>query len=433
MGRQSIRLFFSLALAVAVSSGYGQDWVGVHREEEAKWAAHTGLTRSAVHKLWRLASHFADEGDDDSRIENLDTRALASRQQILLVTSAGENSCLTLTVFLASTPFEKIWSGQQTPEGHEWCGPGAKATVANGRIEVSLPEEGGPGSSGPLSITIYAWDWNGSTYHYVGARQVQQLSAGNSAEPPRTLPLSSLQLPERVRSILEAVSCSVAQTDLAPSPNNVVNGEFARRGQQDWLVLCWNGNQNIPFVVWGGDAKCDYSFATDLRMLVQTGQLKTTIVPELEVAAEAKTHGIEGGHQWIRIRWSPLTSLFYSCDDGRWTEHSEQRCKTQHSATTVSPSTVQETLAAQKDGHQPWRSDPTIVAEAELRRILASITSPFVLELHGADMKCEAILGVKQLCYYWDKSSGISASIRVERFASGIWFATESSVTTCSQ
>ncbi len=431
MGRQSIRLFSCFALAIAVTVGSrGQDLAKVHREAEAKWAAETGLPLSAVHELWRLASHYADSDDDDSQIESLDTQALASRRHILLVTSAGENSCLTLTVFLATTPYHKIWSEQQTPEGHDWCGPAAKVTVNHGEIDISMPEEGDPESSGPQTVTVDAWGWNGTTYQYAGTRRFNQFSVGN---PPRTLPLSSFQLPEKVTSLLETSGCSVAQTDLVPSPNNVVKGEFAKRGQQDWLVLCWNGYQNVPLIVWGGNLSCDSPFARDLGRFVKTDQLKATIVPELEAAPEVKDPRMEGDHQWIRIRWSPFTTLFYSCDDGRWTKHSGERCKTEKHAITASTTAVQEASATQQNDNQLWRSDPVAVARAELRRILGSIVPPFVLPVLGDEVKCEEALSIKQLCYYWDKSSGISASVGVERLAPGAWFATETSVTTCSQ
>jgi hypothetical protein len=167
-------------------------------------------------------------------------------------------------------------------------------------------------------------------------------------------------------------------------------------------------------------------------MFVATGQWKTTIVPELQAQPDTKTPGLESDHQWVRVRWSPLTSQFYSCEGGVWTEHADERCNTTHKAIAISKPTVEESSAAQKSGHQPWRSDPALVAQSELQGVLTTKRPAFAVQLHDSDMKCEAIQSTKQLCYYWDKESGVSASIHVERFAPGIWFATDVSVTACT-
>lgn len=80
-----IRFVISIVFAFAVIlRGYGQDMKQIRRQDEATWAARTGLPKSVVHDLWRLASHFAVEDDDDSRIENLDVHGLASRNQVLM-------------------------------------------------------------------------------------------------------------------------------------------------------------------------------------------------------------------------------------------------------------------------------------------------------------------------------------------------------------
>ena len=81
------------AMVMAMLPVYAQNWLVLHHEEEEKWAKKTGLSSVAVHRLWRSTSHFADEQDDDSHIELLDTKSLADRNQILLVTSAGEPRC----------------------------------------------------------------------------------------------------------------------------------------------------------------------------------------------------------------------------------------------------------------------------------------------------------------------------------------------------
>src|SRR5512135_1247658 len=76
------------------STAFAQDWKQVHKRDEGKWAKATGLDAATIHRLWRGASHAADEKDDDSRIANIDLDGLAERHEVLFVTYAGENNCL---------------------------------------------------------------------------------------------------------------------------------------------------------------------------------------------------------------------------------------------------------------------------------------------------------------------------------------------------
>ncbi len=61
-------------LAVSAGSGQEPNWAQVHREDEAKWAHNTGLPPSVIHGLWRTSSHYADEADDDLRIELVEVK-----------------------------------------------------------------------------------------------------------------------------------------------------------------------------------------------------------------------------------------------------------------------------------------------------------------------------------------------------------------------
>ena len=45
---------------------------------------------------------------------------------------------------------------------------------------------------------------------------------------------------------LEAMHCRIPQTSGTKSPNNVVKGQFLRRGSSAWAVLCWHdGRESI--------------------------------------------------------------------------------------------------------------------------------------------------------------------------------------------
>jgi len=91
------------------------------RPDIAQWAGKTGLPVATVHHLWRSASHFDDENDDDSRIVLLDSQSLAFRNQLLMVTSAGIPPCLTVTVFSKAVGNAQVLSESQTPDGRGFC------------------------------------------------------------------------------------------------------------------------------------------------------------------------------------------------------------------------------------------------------------------------------------------------------------------------
>ena len=69
--------------------------------------------------------------------------------------------------------------------------------------------------------------------------------------PPSAFP----QLPKRIVKNLRARGCTIPQAGFKPKPNNVISGEFAKRGQTDWAVLCSRGGESSILVFWGGSVK----------------------------------------------------------------------------------------------------------------------------------------------------------------------------------
>ncbi|MEJ2147597.1 MAG: hypothetical protein P8020_20950 [Acidobacteriota bacterium] len=71
--------------------------------------------------------------------------------------------------------------------------------------------------------------------------------------PPSAFPA----LPKEVAGQLERRGCLIPQASFYdPEPHNVISGEFARRGQTDWAVLCSVEGQSKILVFWGGPARC---------------------------------------------------------------------------------------------------------------------------------------------------------------------------------
>jgi|HubBroStandDraft_6_1064221.scaffolds.fasta_scaffold771946_2 hypothetical protein len=160
------RCLLLLVAASAVSAAQSKhSWAKVHQQDEAKWAQQTGLDPFVVHQLWRKASQVAKASDDDSRIQLLDAAHLG-RDHILLVTYAGADYCLNLTVFVQTKGYPKIWTQQRTPEGTGFCGGDVKVWAQAGTIVVSMPARSG----GADVLTNYSYEWNGETYRFTEQR-----------------------------------------------------------------------------------------------------------------------------------------------------------------------------------------------------------------------------------------------------------------------
>jgi hypothetical protein len=173
-----LRICFLLFLASANPS-LAQDehsWAEVHAQDEAKWAQQTGLSPFSVHQLWRLSSHFSNAADDDSRIQLLDTSRLG-RNHILLVTYAGSDYCLSLTVLAYTKTYQKIWTEDETPDGTGFCGAEAKAGILQEAgmtdktvfVSLNTPEQH---DSARTEFTEYLYAWNGTTYRFAGKRKM---------------------------------------------------------------------------------------------------------------------------------------------------------------------------------------------------------------------------------------------------------------------
>ncbi|MGD9641586.1 MAG: hypothetical protein AB7V08_02485 [Elusimicrobiales bacterium] len=80
------------------------------------------------------------------------------------------------------------------------------------------------------------------------------------AKVRRLSPASFSELPDAVRDELSKRQCSVPQTFTSTKPHNVIHGEFSRKGQQDWAVLCSTGRASSILVFWGGSVKDMFVF-----------------------------------------------------------------------------------------------------------------------------------------------------------------------------
>jgi hypothetical protein len=71
----------------------------------------------------------------------------------------------------------------------------------------------------------------------------------------RLPPTAFLRLPIAVVQELQRRGCTIPQEGFSKTPNNVISGQFARRGQIDWAVLCSVMNVSSILVFWNGSGR----------------------------------------------------------------------------------------------------------------------------------------------------------------------------------
>ena len=76
----------------------------------------------------------------------------------------------------------------------------------------------------------------------------------------RLLPSAFPGLPAGIVRELERRGCTIPQVTIegvdTKKPHNVASGEFARKGQKDWAVLCSRRGRSAIHIFWGRPAKC---------------------------------------------------------------------------------------------------------------------------------------------------------------------------------
>lgn len=68
----------------------------------------------------------------------------------------------------------------------------------------------------------------------------------------RLSPSAFRQLPKNISSYLKSQKCTIPQIYSDSKPHNVIRGQFARVGQNDWAVLCSRSGVSTILVFWKG-------------------------------------------------------------------------------------------------------------------------------------------------------------------------------------
>jgi hypothetical protein len=106
----------------------------------------------------------------------------------------------------------------------------------------------------------------------VGAGQNPDFKAAER-QIVRLPPSAFSMLPAAVVKELQNRGCTIPQNAFSKTPQNVISGEFAKRGQKDWAVLCSIKGSSSILVFWNGAVKnpAELNSAEDLNYLQGLG------------------------------------------------------------------------------------------------------------------------------------------------------------------
>jgi hypothetical protein len=145
-------------------------------------------------------------------------------------------------------------------------------------------------------------------------------------------------MPKEFVEKLNGKGCTVPQFDSTDNPatgadgvpavpNNVIFGEFARKGQEDWAALCSNGKTSTIVIFWGRPTSCPASLARldDAHYLKPGRDKKLHYSRSIRPLGEGDLDdraGLAGlrplKHEGIDDRFVGKSSAFFYCDAGKW-------------------------------------------------------------------------------------------------------------------
>jgi len=107
-------------------------------------------------------------------------------------------------------------------------------------------------------------------------------------EVVRLAPSSFKQLPRELIQDLERRGCTIPQTWLSRQPVNVIRGEFLKKGQSDWAVLCSVNMKSSILIFPGGSPANPTKIAEDedRNMLQGVGQDQVGYSRQIEPVGE---------------------------------------------------------------------------------------------------------------------------------------------------
>jgi hypothetical protein len=139
------------------------------------------------------------------------------------------------------------------------------------------------------------------------------------------------QLPIEIIQELKKRGCTIPQSYVSEKLHNVINGEFAKKGQKDWAVLCSRDHSSFVLIFWGGDRPCPSEIlqSKDRGWLQGTGDgigysrvISTVGKNFIDSHFEAYGGPIPPTilHEGINEAFIEKASTVHYCHNGKWLE-----------------------------------------------------------------------------------------------------------------
>jgi hypothetical protein len=146
----------------------------------------------------------------------------------------------------------------------------------------------------------------------------------------RSSPSAFPQLPAGVTRELEARRCAIPQAASVNKLHNVIRGEFAKKGQFDWAVVCSVGGVSTILVFWNGSAtsvaelarSADRNFlqgitSTELGYSRGIGAVGRDVILRRSIAVGVTAPPVVE-HQGIEDTFMEKASITYYFCEGKW-------------------------------------------------------------------------------------------------------------------
>lgn len=147
----------------------------------------------------------------------------------------------------------------------------------------------------------------------------------------RLKPAAFSKLPKSIVLFLQKRNCTVPQTFSDSTPHNVIRGQFARRGQFDWAILCSRNRVSSILVFWNGSTKsvAEIARADDkgyLQTIDETPNIGFSRAIDVVGKDQIFAHYLEYGgrkpppinHQGINDAFIEKASFVHYFYQGRW-------------------------------------------------------------------------------------------------------------------
>lgn len=129
-------------------------------------------------------------------------------------------------------------------------------------------------------------------------------------------------LPSKIRREFERRGCTIPQVSIEGyefrEQQNVVSGEFARKGQKDWAALCSRRGQTAIHIFWGRPTKCAGVIGSEPDNVERYIGMADAKYIRVHYEAYGGTKPPPLLHQGINDGFAEKGSQVWYCYQGKW-------------------------------------------------------------------------------------------------------------------